>query len=392
MASIFTLFPNYESKLGDWITEKREEVAEKKKISIKFISIKEDFLKYLITFTIEGTTIKDKLGFINLIDVDNNQIISSIETNITENSFSKQFSFLKSNLFDTNQNLKAKLYCDGLVAETSIFSLTSNSKEKKTCYCNRDFTVDEMQTIVEGIRDNTYYKANIKENGKLVEKEFPISNLHKKLFNRNNETYSDYEDEIVPEKDRTYEKLTTVLNTSFKKYGIQSCIQKIHFLAQMYAETAYFTATIELKNSKIKDYDPLRGRGFAHITEKKEEKSKGVYYAYDNYDKRLKDSKGKNFNIKENYSLVATNLDLSADTAGWFWSVYKKAEFNKSPGKEKYKDVLGKTLVELASYGDKYIDLISYLLNGGTNAMNERKTYYITFKNILDYENCKNKK
>ena len=132
--SIFTLFPNYESKLGDWVTEKREQEAEKKKLSIKFISIKEENLNYLITFTIEGNAIKDKMGVINLLDADTGTPISSVDIKNTQDSYSKQFSFLKSNLFITDQNLKAKLYCDGLVAETKTFKLDNQQKtadEKK---------------------------------------------------------------------------------------------------------------------------------------------------------------------------------------------------------------------------------------------------------------------
>ncbi|KUJ62003.1 hypothetical protein AR687_10635 [Flavobacteriaceae bacterium CRH] len=125
-----------------------------------------------------------------------------------------------------------------------------------SCYCNRDFTEEEMIKIVKELRDNTFYKGT------------SISYYHgNKLFHRNSQTKEEYIGEVIPENDRTFKKFTEVLNTVFKKHHIDTCIKKITFLSQMYIETAFYTATIELTHQK-KAYEPYRGRGFIQLTHK----------------------------------------------------------------------------------------------------------------------------
>ena len=86
-----------------------------------------------------------------------------------------------------------------------------------------------------------------------------------------------------------------------------------------------------------------------------------------------------------------TRKDSCGSGATWFWSVRGKVEFNNEKNKEKYKDILGLTVNELSLFEDKYIDRICKVINGGDNAIEERKANYLTFKNIFDYEKCINK-
>ncbi|MBU2997497.1 hypothetical protein KO500_13695 [Cellulophaga baltica] len=97
-----------------------------------------------------------------------------------------------------------------------------------------------MKRIVQYVRYNTFYNKK------------PITEHHgEKLFHGKGG---------VPASDHNYEKLTEVLNTSFAKFGITNCSHKIHYLANMYTETNYFTATEEFGNNH--GYMPYKGRGF----------------------------------------------------------------------------------------------------------------------------------
>ena len=234
---------------------KRRKKKAKTEIKINYVSNKDTFLFYLITFSIEVKNVKNKIGFIKLV-VEKDTIFGLIEIDLKDSSFKKEFSFLKTDLVSfTTKTVRAKLICDGQIAESKFFEL--GPKENKTCYCNRDFTVAEIINIVVEIRKNTFYNNQT------------IYSYHgEKLFYRNELTKKEYETEIMPETDRTFEKLTLVVNKNFKKYKINNCIQKIHFLAQMYTETEYFTKTIEGTTSDL-SYDPYRGRGFMHLTDVK---------------------------------------------------------------------------------------------------------------------------
>ncbi len=208
--------------------------------------------------------------------------------------------------------------------------------EKQTgeCYCNRDFEADDLKVMVKRIRDNTFYKGK------------SITKFHQeKLFHGRGG---------VPESDRNFEKFSDVLNKSFTKYGITNCIHKIHFLANMYVETMYFTATEELpneSNANYKKYKPYVGRGFMHLT-------------WDYHYKEYSEIAG-NTDIKSgtNYKKAASNLELAADTAGWYW---KKSKLNSLSETD---DILKTTKK----------------INGGTNGYKHRRIAWIKLKEIFNY-------
>jgi predicted chitinase len=169
-------------------------------------------------------------------------------------------------------------------------------KKKGNCYCNRDITAAELTTMVKNIRDNTYYNDKT------------ITFYHSdKLF---------YLYAKVPKSDRTFEKFAEVLNKAFAKHEINTCARKIHFLANMYVETMYFTATREGKGTSGFRYDPYRGRGFQHLTWE------------DNYKKYKKES---GIDIVSDYEKVADDLNIAADTGAWYW---KKTGINEYADKD----------------------------------------------------------
>ena len=160
-----------------------------------------------------------------------------------------------------------------------------DEKKKGNCYCNRDITPAELTKMVKNIRDNTYYDGKT------------ITFFHSdKLF---------YLYAKVPKSDRTFEKFAEVLNKAFSKHEITTCARKIHFLANMYVETMYFTATREGKGTSSFRYDPYRGRGFQHLTWE------------DNYKKYKKET---GVDIVSDYEKVADDLSIAADTGAWYWN------------------------------------------------------------------------
>jgi predicted chitinase len=168
------------------------------------------------------------------------------------------------------------------------------------CFCNKPFTAEDLRAIVKRVRDNTFDKTS----GKSI--------------------YYHHEDKLfydgdVPQSDQNFEKLTEVLNASFNKYGIKTCIQKIHFLANMYIETQFFTKLEEGENKWTDKYKPYIGRGFMHLT-------------HDYHYKEYSNIEGnEDIFSGTNYKNVASNMHLAADTAGWYW---KKNNLNKHADKD----------------------------------------------------------
>jgi predicted chitinase len=332
-------------------------------LSIKYISNKEDVFDYLITFTIEVKNIKNTNGYISLIDTKTSDIISIIEFNLESNSFSRQFSFTKNNLFDYNsREVIAKLYCDGIIVETKKFQLGS-LKKIETCYCNRDFTVDEVKNIVVELRKNTYYDKKT------------LYTFHSdKIFHRNELTKKEYETEILPETERTFEKLTFVLNKTFNEYKINTCIRKISFLAQMYIETAFYTSTIELSHSKL-SYDPFRGRGFIQLTHEGNEDSRTKNAtSYLGYKKHSK------LDVIKDPSIISKSLHYSADSAGWFWTKgVRKTDGNLI----NLNDKCGKSESEFKE--------VTRLIKGSTGEFKERFEAFNALIEIMNYAKCTKK-
>ena len=66
--------------------------------------------------------------------------------------------------------------------------------------------------------------------------------------------------------DNSVKSLTRELNQMFRRYGINTCIQKITFLAQVNAETGFFKLSQE-KPSKYKSSTSFyKGRGLIQLT------------------------------------------------------------------------------------------------------------------------------
>ena len=260
---------------------------------------------------------------------------------------------------------------------TSVVDQTQkqSSDKKGKCFCNRDFTADEFEKIIQGLRDSETR----------VKKDSGYS-----LFAASNCT--------LPEADKTIEKLRVQLNSTFTKFGINTCLRKLHFLAQVYHETDRLRTTLEYATEK--NYKPYFGRGLMQLTWESNYK---IYKAYTGID------------FVKDYEKVENNLFNACDSAGWYWKQgkvlgvgkrwkgpadppayvkvhnpdYPKETISYTDDKETKK--YGTVDLGLIADDDK-VDLISYLVNGGSNGLQERRNYVITLKNIFKYpQDCVNK-
>lgn len=246
------------------------------------------------------------------------------------------------------------------------------------CFCYRDFTVEEFKTIVKELRKGVLKHTNLW---------IPAISSG------------------ASPSDKTYEATVKELNRIMNKYEINTCLRKIHFLAQAYHETHYFQSMQEYTSPYTSKYDPYRGRGLIHLTHKKN---------YEKFSADMGDS-----NIVNNPSIVATNITYAFESGGWFWKKGATLSNNK-PGVWRYPNSAPKSIHDrikmegancnksIVSYGNLQgtfgvLDLnvladndwgntISWLINGGANGFDDRIKYRNLLKEIMKYELCKNKK
>ena len=194
------------------------------------------------------------------------------------------------------------------------------------------------------------------------------------LFYRNDQTKEEYISEIIPENERTYEKLTFVINKVFKEYKINNCINKISFLSQMYIETNYYTSTIELSHYK-KDYEPYRGRGFIQLTHEGNQdtrtKNTTGYLGYSYYSK---------LDVIKDPSIISKSIHISGDSSGWFWT-------------KGVRKIDGQIINLNSICGEKETDFkeLTRLIKGSTGEFKERYEVFKVLKIIFNYDNCKSK-
>jgi predicted chitinase len=209
------------------------------------------------------------------------------------------------------------------------------NKKKGNCFCNRDITTDELKKMVKNIRDSTFYEGKT------------ITYYHQeKLF---------YLYAKVPQGDRTMAKFAEVLNKAFSKYEINTCVRKIHFLANMYVETMYFTATREGKGINSFRYDPYRGRGFQHLTWREN------YQAYE---------AASGNKVEDDYEKVADDLNIAADSGAWYW---KKTGINAYADKDSIFDTA------------RLINLPGAKKSSSINGYVDRETAWRELKKIFKY-------
>ncbi|MEJ5049937.1 peptidoglycan DD-metalloendopeptidase family protein [Chryseobacterium culicis] len=245
-------------------------------------------------------------------------------------------------------------------------------KKQKACYCNRDFTEEEVRSIIKTIKGS--------------------------------ETIFNHKDCTI--QDKSIKKFTIALNSAFRQHSINKCIQKITFLAQAFHESDEFNTAEEYPSEHASSKSIYKGRGLIQMTgtKKKEEKlynTPGPYKEYGKYS-------GDEEKFVKNPELIASDLFYAVDSAGWLWSVNKKSvKYSTSSDVEAirwkaeyFKDALGMTLNEIAIVMEnvdesKYFYFQSKVLNGYSpkhklekdpNGWTERKKYLGLLKTWFKYD------
>ncbi len=228
---------------------------------------------------------------------------------------------------------------------------------KANCFCNKDFEEKDVRKLVKLLKGSeTIWEGQALKGGRRAE-----CNIS----------------------DKTFITLTKSLNAAFKKYNINTCIKKIHFLAQVTEETGTFALSEETTGQHASSQSIYKGRGLLQLTGVKN--NTGLYNEpgpYQDYADYKNDQ-----SIVRNPNIVANNVDYCIDSGAWIWSINKKMPKSPSKAVDRWGDeTSGKSLNELATYTDKYLELISVLLNGRNentkmpNGWEKRKSNYNLLK------------
>jgi predicted chitinase len=302
-------------------------------------------------------------------------------------------------------NKKASLYIKVEVADDS--AITYNGKgirnkcflyeqpfELYTCYCNREIGTSEMIALIYYLRDKQNYKKE-----------------RNSFFNNGSEYISAIRinNGKLTENQSKLKLFTDEMNAMFKKFGINTCKRKIHFIGQMYLETISFRYTYENRTTVPSNYFggvDFQGRGMKQITH---DYNYLAYYDYINstnleknvYEKHCKrNSQGgadesvgefieNNKNAKgtslttEFYSDLKTfakniseDLFHAFNSAGWFSTIYKSSTLQKMD----------------EGLNDSHVKAVTKAINGGINNLTERQNYTKWTKDFFNYDtNCINK-
>jgi predicted chitinase len=250
-----------------------------------------------------------------------------------------------------------------------------------TCYCNCDIDVDTFKEIIKCLRAMDPALGD----GLFFHKNCPL-----------------------PKEDKTIERLTEEFNKACREYDINTCIQKIHFLSQIYWESDHFKTTLEYASGEA--YNPgkhsdaermghiadgdgpkYKGRGLMQLTWR-ENQLNYLIYARNKFEK-LKGQSDADIKDRDNNfeRLISDTLSGGMDSAGWYWSVGKTVAFAKKAYKEQFREITGLKLNAAALFADKYQEGISITINGGGNGKAERKRYYDAIKTIINVGGCVNK-
>ncbi len=316
------------------------------------------------------------------------------------------------------------------------------------CFCNRDIKEDELEEIIIELRKKSgrYEVSNflnkIRKTGLIeINKKYkPSDDKKTRLYIKENVYYAKWGSEFYPivgdfkkytgsespkkyiskidgvfkksilkekikESDCNYKTFADHLNCTFTTNSINTCIRKIHFIAQTFHETNGFIDSSEKGQGK-KSYGGgtcFKGRGLIHIThdynylpyydealntgtykDSSTETNKKYLDLYDGKNKigedvtefierKEKEKKAHGFpdgfikdHLKPFAKVLASDLQHACYSAGFFWylnDINDEADSDNSDG-------------------------VSNIINAG-DQLSKRKQYVKYLKEIFDYETCK---
>jgi hypothetical protein len=441
------------AQIGD---RKKEQ---EKKLSIKYLSDSTDDKYINIKFSIETPKIKSSTAtvFIQEMNAKNEEAKTTIATGLKSNSYqSITVSFDKNKEFDKypwqdDYSFQATITIDSLSAKSEEFVLKrekKNEEKEEKCLCKKSsWTADDLKNIVTQLRKLDAIMEQAQYNGKdpyYIDKDGKLhlginkadaQKLKYKKYKKKTSFY-DRNDNVdgKPLKDRiffydsdkdddnvnynlnkeyaNYETFAKQLNKVFVDYKITKCIQKIHFLAQVYVETNRFRSTYEDKpKSTYSGGEFYRGRGMKQIThdynylnyyDERKGKGKNLFKLYiDNRETYYKKNgkvdsyesvvhfKSRTENEFISYDemskfedfvkLLSISIYWACDSAGWYWN---KTKLNKFANDDENAIIVVSAKVNNPSASENPTGT-------GINGLDDRKKYFELLKQIFDYENCK---
>lgn len=377
--------------------------SQQKSLSIIYKSCAKDDKFIYLYFDVYSKTLNNNKAQVYVDELDgylNDTAVPKTEVTISLNSgvgimlkFDKNKDFTET-FYDDGNVFQATITCDGLSSKTSEFKLNfSNVRStSKTCFCKRDMSAEELKNIIIELRKKEIIEKNAKKirnsNGKPILKNGREQFTDLTMYDDIKERLFDLDyPERLKNEDANFTKFSKELNKAFNKYEINTCIRKIHFLAQCYHETQRFLLTYEKEaRSNYHGGEHFRGRGLIQVTHDD--------WGYLPYYKYLNPSCTEKTNpidrttlfykntLKPFSTLLATNISYACDSAGWKW---------------KYEGVpsVGKNINLLADSDD--VMKVSKAINGDVkgqvpNGFTERKQFTDILKKVMNYEQCKNNK
>lgn len=164
-------------------------------------------------------------------------------------------------------------------------------------------------------------------------------------------------------------KYITHINKAMQKYAINTPLRQAHFLAQVFHESGRLQYAEEIASGEA--YEGRKDLGNIAPGDGKKFKGRGLIQltgrlAYVNYGASIGE------NITETPEVVSTP-HYACDSAGWFWSEYKKNNAGLS----------------LNDYADNDLFLrITYMINGGFNGLADRLKYLKKTYQLLNVPNA----
>lgn len=171
--------------------------------------------------------------------------------------------------------------------------------------------------------------------------------------------------DIVNDEFKKITKSTTALtflkdlNAQFKRFNMNSCLEKAHFIAHTLHETASYTLMEERLGGKPESsvYDGYKGRGLMQLTYKTNYNQYGL-------------AVNENFLEKNKYR-IAVEKRHAVGSAIWYWHHSKAGNLSSH--------ALRNDLIATCA-----------LINGGYNGFDDREKYYKKSVVALKIDKCKN--
>jgi predicted chitinase len=278
----------------------------------------------------------------------------------------------------------------------------------KPCFCNRDFTVEEMTHIITQLRKSDDVRPEIqfdeRGNTLYVDKEGKVipstdrGRMPEKAVAKYRKMVCAFDDEGIDifnwggvdnqmrEQDANIETLVRELNAMFKEYEINTCLRKIHFLAQAYHETLRFHRTYEQNApSALHGGEFYRGRGLIHLSHQENFYNAKAYMQDRNAKEKGRSEVEKilvdNPQIKNNLDAfvrkTTTEMHFAVYSSGAYWGRYR---INQTAD--------GDDILKVSAR----VNNPSATTDKGVNGAEERTKHYNKLKEIFEYDRCINKK